>query len=161
MMKVILAEEKDLDSIMNIYHSLIGRPGCTWDEGYPNKEIVLKDISRKSMYMMMDGEERIIGVSSAGIDDELINLTCWSDSIKKPCFLARIGIIPEMQNHGYAAWMIQIISEDLITRGFDGVHFLVSKTNPAAIALYKKLGFSCCGETVDFGEDWYCYEKEL
>ena len=53
--------------------------------------------------------------------------------------------------------VIEVIKED----GFDGIRILVSKTNPAALALYEKNGFKKRGETVKFEMDWFCYQLKF
>ena len=46
-------------------------------------------------------------------------------------------------------------------RDFDGIRMLVSKTNPAALALYDKNGFEKCGETYMYGIHFYCYQMNF
>ena len=43
-------------------------------------------------------------------------------------------------------------------QGFDGMIMLVSKTNPAAMALYEKNGFDQCGDAFEYGMDFYRYQ---
>jgi ribosomal protein S18 acetylase RimI-like enzyme len=46
-------------------------------------------------------------------------------------------------------------------KGFDGIRILVSKTNPAALALYDKNGFERCGEVFMYDIDFYCYQIKI
>lgn len=154
-----LATEKNIDEILNIYHSLIGKDGCTWDFNYPSIDEVKSDIDKKSLFIVLDNKE-IIAVAAAGKDEELISMDCYSKDINAPCFLARIGVKTEFQNNGIAKYLISFIEKQMITNGFDGMHFLVSKTNPHALAVYDKMGYVCCGECEMYDKDWYCYEKK-
>lgn len=149
-----LAKHSDISEILDIYHSLIGTPGCTWDIDYPNREIVESDIDRESLYILKN-YDKIIAVAAAGINDELDHLQ-WS--IKRPCDLARIGVLPMMQNQGIGTIMLQKVIQAVKEKEFDGIRILVSKSNPAALALYNKNNFIKCGETFMYGIDFYCCE---
>ena len=148
------ADFDDAPEIINIYHSLIGTPGCTWDLDYPNNETIESDIHSQSLYILKD-KGRIIAVASAGPFDELIHLQ-WRP--KNPCELARIGVIPTIQRQGIGTIILQNVIKSVKHRGFDGIRMLVSKTNHAALALYNKNGFEMCGETFMFDMNFYCYQ---
>lgn len=154
------AINNDVKSILKIYKSLIGYPGCTWSKDYPCLSDIENDLKKESLYIILD-KDIIIGVAAAGKDDELEHLECWDKTIKNPCDLARIGVIKEYQNKGIAKELVRYIEKDVIKRGFDGIHFMVSKTNPRALALYDRLNYNCCGETSMYDREWLCYEKKL
>jgi ribosomal protein S18 acetylase RimI-like enzyme len=80
---------------------------------------------------------------------------------KNPCELARIGVIPTMQKQGVGTIILQNVINAMKKKGFDGIRMIVSKTNPAALALYDKNGFVMCGKTVMFGMDFYCYQMNF
>ena len=159
-LEIKMAKINDKEEIIKIYKSLIGFPGCTWSNEYPIIEDVEKDINKESLYIAYD-DKKIIAVAAAGKDEELEHLECWSKEIKEPCDLARIGVIKEYQNRGIAKILVKYIEQDVLTRGFDGIHFLVSKTNPKALAVYDRLEYKKCGETIMYDINWYCYEKKL
>lgn len=154
------ATNGDKEIILKIYESLIGYPGCTWSKDYPCLEDIYNDLEKESLYVVLK-RNIIIGVAAAGKDDELKHLDCWNKMIKNPCDLARIGVIKEYQNKGVAKELVKYIEKNVIKRGFDGIHFLVSKTNPRAIALYNSMNYKYCGDTTMYDRDWFCYEKKL
>lgn len=158
--RIEMATERDIEEILNIYHSLIGKDGCTWDFDYPNIDDIKNDINKKSLYIVLNDKE-IIAVAAAGEDDELRELDCYSKNIKIPCDLARIAVKTEYQNRGIAKYLISYIETQVVKRGFDGIHFLVSKTNPHAKAVYDKMNYVFCGKYMMYDKDWYCYEKKL
>lgn len=153
-----LAKWNEITEILELYHSLIGTPGCTWSLDYPNKEIVESDIEHNSLYILKDSDNRIISVAAAGADDELKGLH-WTPG--NPRNLARIGVLPANQNRGIGTIILQNVINAVKARDFDGIIMLVSKTNPSALALYDKNGFKRCGETFMYGIDFYCYELLL
>lgn len=149
-----LAKDNEIHEILDVYHHIIGTPGCTWNLDYPNKEDVESDIRRGSLYVLKENT-RIIAVAAAGPDQELEHLQ-WS--LQKPCDLARIGVIPDKQNKGVGTAILHNIIIAVKSRGFDGIRMLVSKSNPSALALYNKNHFKKCGETFMYDNDFYCYE---
>ena len=150
----MLAKDDDISEIVDLYHGLIGTPGCTWGLDYPNGETAESDISSKSLYILRKND-KIVAVASAGEFDELGHLQ-WAP--KRPCELARIGVLPTMQRQGIGTVILQNIIQTVKEKGFDGIRMIVSKTNPAALALYDKNGFERCGEASMFDMDWYCYQ---
>ena len=153
----LLAKYNDIPQIIDIYHSLIGTPGCTWSIDYPNRETAESDIESKSLYVLKKNGT-IVAVASAGEFNELGHLQ-WT--LKVPCELARIGVIPTMQKQGIGTTILQNIIKTAKEKEFDGIRMLVSKTNPSALALYDKNGFKKYGEVSMYGIDFYCYQIEI
>ncbi len=153
----LLANIDDASEIMDIYHSLIGTQGCTWSIEYPDYETVESDICNKSLYILKDNN-RIIAVAAAGSFNELEHFE-WTP--QKPCELARIGVTSTLQKQGIGTIILQNVIEAVKDRSFDGIRMLVSKTNPAALALYDKNGFERCGETYMYGIDFYRYQMNF
>jgi len=150
----LLASFDDISEIIGIYHNLIGTPGCTWSLDYPTIDIVESDIENRSLYILKD-DSRIIAVAAAGAFDELNHLQ-WK--LRNPCELARIGVISTMQRQGIGTLILQNVINTVKAKSFDGIRMLVSKTNPAALALYEKNGFERCGETFIYNIHFYCYQ---
>lgn len=149
-----LAKPDEIPEIVSIYHSLVGTPGCTWNLYYPSQETARDDIKHEYLYVLkMEGE--IVAVASVGQFDELADLS-WKP--QNPCELARIGVSPVYQKQGIGTIMLQSIIGVAKGNGYDGIRFLVSRNNPAALALYEKNGFERCGEVFRYDIDFYCYQ---
>ena len=159
--KIRKAEETDKNQILALYHSLIGTEGCTWSLEYPTMEDINQDLEKGGLYILSNEDNQIIGAATAEKDNELEKLGCWSKIITNPCDLHRIGIRQDYQNLGLAKELIKHIEKDVVKKGFDGIRFLVSKTNPNALALYNKLDYKNVGETNMYDINWFCYEKKL
>ena len=150
-----LANYNEIPEIVSIYHSLIGTPGCTWSLDYPNEETAEDDIKNNWLYTLKMND-KIIAVASAGKFDDWEHLMQWKP--KNPCELARIGVNPAFQKQGIGTIILQYVIKEMKEQGFGGMRFIVSKTNPAALALYDKNGFERCGEAIIFDIDWFCYQ---
>jgi ribosomal protein S18 acetylase RimI-like enzyme len=150
-----LAENDDIFGVVTIYHSLVGTPGCTWDFEYPSEETATHDIKNKALYVLAKDNEIIAVATATDKYNELEHLQ-WT--IQKPCELYRIGVSPKFLKQGIGSILLKNIITAMQEKGFDGIRQIVSKTNPAALALYDKNGFERCGETFLFEHEWYCYQ---
>ena len=150
----LLANYDDIPQIIDIYHSLIGTPGCAWSLDYPSRETAEADVDSKSLYVLKKNDI-IVAVASVGEFNELGHLT-WA--LKAPCELARVGVISTLQKQGIGTTILKNIIKTAKEKGFDGIRMLVSKTNPSALALYDSNGFEKCGEVFMYNIDFYCYQ---
>lgn len=155
-----LATTNDFDIIMQLYRSAIGSEGCTWNNEYPNEEILKNDIYRKDIYCLVENNE-ILGAISIDADDVIDNLPNWSPTLYPSKEIARLVVKENFQNKGIARVLLTSIMQIMKERGNIGAHFLVSKYHEKALRSYAKLGFNNKGEVSVFGVDWLCYEKEL
>ena len=143
-----------------LYSSLKGLPGCTWDEGYPNQEIVESDIQHGYLYGAIMGDE-LLAVGAALPDEELNHLDCWQIPAQKPCVFSRIGVSLSHQGQGLAGQMVRYMEEEMHLSGYDAVRMLVSPGNEKALHVYRSCGYQECGSTRMYEEDWLCMEKKL
>ena len=152
-----LAQPCDIPEIMRLYGSIVGTPDCTWSDDYPRLENVESDIAAQSLYILKDGAT-IISAAFAGACDELAEFH-WQ--CENPCELARIGVVLSMQGCGIGSLMLKNVISAVKKRGFDGIRMLVSRNNPAALAMYDKNGFTRLDEIRMFDIDFYRYEMRF
>ncbi len=145
---------------VSLYNSLIGLPGCTWDEEYPNREIIQGDLNAGNLYGAFDGN-RLIAVGAALPDEELTHLDCWRIPAQKPCVFSRIGVHTAYQGKGIAGQMVRYMEDEMRLAGFDAARMLVSPGNEKALQAYRGCGYEECGSTRMYEEDWLCFEKKL
>ena len=155
------AAKEDKAEILALYRSLVGTEFCAWTDDYPGEQDVDGDLARDGLFCLKDEEGQIIGVISIDQDEKVESLPCWSKELMPGAELSRLGVRTEYQNQGIARKLLNCGMEELKCRGKKSVHFLVCKTNQKAIRSYAKLNFNVVGECEVFGEEWWCYEKEL
>lgn len=143
-----------------LYDSLKNLPGCTWDEGYPNHDIVENDIQNSCLYGTIENGE-LIAVGAALPDEGLNHLDCWQIPAQKPCVFSRIGVSRNRQGQGLAGQMVRYMEEEMRLSGYDAVRMLVSPGNEKALHVYHSCGYQKCGSTRMYEEDWLCMEKKL
>lgn len=78
-----------ISDIMTLYSSLIGCPGCTWNNNYPNLDDVKSDIKKESLYIIIKGNE-IIAAAAADKEGDMEHISCWSSEINNPCSLSQL-----------------------------------------------------------------------
>ena len=109
----------------------------------------------------MKEDDRIVAAISLEDDEDVDRLECWDKELAPGGELARLAVLPEMQNKGLARQMLQHGMKILKERGFRSIHFLVNKHNKKAIASYAVFGFAIVGECHMYEQDFLCYEKAL
>ncbi len=68
-------------------------------------------------------------------------------------YITNVAVFPEYRNRGVATALIKYLVKSSLSENGDFVTLEVRKSNDAAIALYKKLGFNLVGERVGFYEN--------
>lgn len=159
-MQIVMATKQDQEEILQLYQAQLGREFCPWTEGYPSRETIDIDLSKNALFVMKE-HGRIVAAVSIEEDEDVDRLECWDPKLAPGGELARLAVLPEMQNRGLARKMLQYGMNVLKERGFESIHFLVNKHNKKAIASYAVFDFAVVGECHMYEQDFLCYEKKL
>ena len=153
------AEPSDAEEIEEIYCSLVGAPGCIWDDQYPTIDHVRHDIENGAAFKaVIDG--RIVGAAYCGDYEEKELLKCF-DGAEKLGEFGRVGVRREFHRMGVAEALLRYLKGNAKERGYDALSLLVARNNFGAMALYEKLGFKNVGESELYDMEWYCYLCKL
>lgn len=144
-----------------LYRSLIGQPGCTWCEEYPDEEIVAEDLHSDSLYCARENGSIVGAVSIEWQDEEMERFDCWSKENEPAAYLSRVAVSRSAQGKGLAKELMRRAMAEMKARGVKTVRYLVSPGNEAAMRAYRALAFDFSGEADAFGQHWLCYEKRL
>ncbi|MCR5281912.1 MAG: GNAT family N-acetyltransferase, partial [Lachnospiraceae bacterium] len=142
---ITLAVEKDREELLALYRAQLGREFCPWDEDYPGNETIDFDLSRDALFVMKRAG-RIIGAISLEEDADVDALSCWNPALAPGGEMARLCVLPKLQNEGLARKLMQHGIEELKKRGYRSIHFLVNKHNVKAIRSYAVFGYEVVGE---------------
>ena len=156
--KCSIALPEDAECIMKLYKTMVGKEGCTWSEDYPSMETLISDIKKGNEFCMKDNNGNIVAAIAIDEDAEVEQLEVWSKEYKNAGELSRLAVREDCQNRGLAKEMIEYVRKEMEKRGYDNIHFLASKTNPAALACYEKMDVEIVGEAFLYETDWWCYE---
>lgn len=129
----------DVPALVDICRAASTTFGSTWDEEYPNAEILLDDVARASLFKIMLND-KVAGLLAIGETDEYNALSDPSDG-ERPFDFRRFGIHPNDQGKGLGILALREALDYAEAQGATCVRVLVSPGNPSALATYRKAGF--------------------
>src|SRR5215469_14419815 len=105
--QIRLAKLNDKTDLLSLYKSMIGLPGCTWTDEYPNDEILDWDIENKHLYCLFNENDNLIAAASicSYSDGGLNDVDCFTN-VKKWAEFARVAVQRNMQKKGYAKLLL-------------------------------------------------------
>ena len=148
----------DEEGILRLYRTLAGSSFSTWDENYPNRELVKQDLREREVFVIRGEQGRILAALVSVEVDDIDHLAPWYPDVKKWIMFVRIGVDRSVQNQGLARKLVSHAIDTAEKAGYDGIRLFVSPENIPARRSYEKLGFQVCGEADHFGEHWLCYQ---
>jgi len=155
------ANSQDLDAIMNLIRSCVSHmeeQGIhQWDEIYPDEKTIRNDIEKQQLYLLED-EERVCGVIVLNeFQEPQYKSIDWKFQ-GKTLVVHRLAIEPACQGKGYARMLMQFAHKLAKEEHYENIRLDAFIRNPAAVALYEKLGYRMAG-TVTFRKgDFFCFE---
>lgn len=167
---LVAATERDVDSVLALYHActeaLLSRGIQQWNEGYPNRATAADAAARGDLYWLIDDAGAAIGsVILNALEAPEYAPIVWG-SPDPGLVIHTLVIDPRRQGTGLGR--VAMVACEAFARagGFASVRLDAYPGNPAAIALYERLGYQRCGE-VHFGfkppghERYTVFEKTL
>ncbi|RKS92490.1 L-amino acid N-acyltransferase YncA [Flavobacterium limicola] len=160
------AELSEIDSIWEILQQAIQRrkkDGSTqWQDGYPNPEVIQKDIEKGEGFVLADGET-IIGYSAVLINDEPAYATIEGNWLTNDDFVVmhRVAISEKYLGKGLAKLMLKNIEDFALSNNIFSVKADTNFDNPAMMKIFETLGYIYCGEVFFRGSPRKAYEKVL
>ena len=160
-MKIRCANSQDLNAVMNLIRS------CTcymeaqeihqWDEIYPDESTIKNDIGKQQLYLLKD-TGYICGIIALNeFQEPQYKNISWKFQ-GKTLVVHRLAIEPSCQRKGYARMLMQFAHKLAIEQQYETIRLDAFVHNPAAVALYEKLGYRMAG-TVTFRKgDFFCFE---
>lgn len=131
-MKLEPAHLEEADAILELYHSVLDTPGCRWSMDYPTMENIKEDIAGDALFCLRENGE-IISVISCEYDEVTDAFDCWTEALFPHLEIARLCVHHDYQGRGIAGRM----------------------------KAYSRLGFTKVGEVQYYGDDYFCFEKEI
>ena len=168
-MKIILAEEKDLVDIKEMYVKIINNMisnGITiWNKYYPI-EVFEEDIREKNLYLLKNNDV-ILGAFALYEHKDIESDVKWKDTKTKAYLLNRVGVNVDYIRQGIGQKLVDEADKLAREKGAKFLRLLVVKENTPAIKLYDKCEFERVEglheEKIrdDYSLFEYAYEKEL
>ena len=145
-MTIRQAKISDIDNIMRMYKScvngMIEENIDQWDDTYPNKDIIIKDIVNKTYYIYILNNTIVGGINIDSIQDKTYLDIKWDDTEDKYLVVHRLGIRKEYWNKGIGRKLMLFTESLVLEKKLNSIRLDTYSNNPIAINFYLKLGFS-------------------
>lgn len=133
-----------------------------WQDGYPNPEVVQKDIKKAEGFVLTDGET-IIGYSAVLINDEPAYENIEGKWLTSDDFVVmhRVAISEKYLGKGLAKMILKYIENFAASNNIYSVKADTNFDNIAMIKIFESSGYKYCGEVYFRGSPRRAYEKVL
>jgi GNAT superfamily N-acetyltransferase len=133
-----------------------------WQDGYPNPEVVKKDIEKEAGFVLTDGE-KIVGYCAVLINDEPEYAKIEGKWLSNNDFVVfhRVAISEQYLGKGCAQKMIGHIEDYAIHNNIYSVKADTNFDNNAMMKVFEKLGYTFCGYVYFRGSQRKAFEKVL
>ncbi len=163
------ATVRDVDAVAAIYRActaaLLARGIRQWDDHYPVRATAAAAVARGDLFLIVDGDATIGAVTLNDVAAAEYAAIAWR--APEPALIVHALVIdPARQGGGVGRAAMACCEGFARDRGFASVRLDAYPGNPAAIALYERLGYALRGH-VHFGwkpaghEQYAVYEKRL
>ena len=133
-----------------------------WQDGYPNPEVVQKDIEKGEGFVLVEGET-IIGYSAVLINDEPAYEEIEGNWLTNNDFVVihRVAISEKYLGKGLAKMIIKYVEDFALSNNIFSVKADTNFDNIAMIKIFENSGYAYCGEVYFRGSSRKAYEKVL
>jgi GNAT superfamily N-acetyltransferase len=133
-----------------------------WQDGYPNPEIVQKDIEKGEGFVLLSGET-IIGYSAVLINNEPAYEKIEGNWLTNDDFvvLHRVAISEKYLGKGFAKMILGYIEDFARSNNIYSIKADTNFDNIAMLKIFENSGYSYCGEVYFRGSARKAYEKVL
>lgn len=133
-----------------------------WQDGYPNQEVIRKDIEKGAGFVLTEGET-IIGYCAVLINDEAEYAKIKGRWLSDNDFVVfhRVAISEKYLGKGLAKKMLGYIEEFAMNKNIYSIKADTNFDNLAMLKIFEKMGYVYCGEVFFRGRPRRAYEKVL
>lgn len=133
-----------------------------WQDGYPNPEVVQKDIEKGVGYVLTEGET-IIGYCAVIVNNEPAYETIKGKWLTNDDFVVihRIAISKMYLGKGLTKIILQNIEDFALNNNVFSIKADTNFDNFAMLKIFEKSGYTFCGEVYFRGSPRKAFEKVL
>jgi GNAT superfamily N-acetyltransferase len=133
-----------------------------WQDGYPNPDVVQKDIESGHGFVLVEGET-IIGYSAVIMNDEPAYDNIEGKWLTNEDFVVihRVALSEQHLGKGLAKIIIGYIEDFALQNKIYSVKADTNFDNIPMMKIFKNLGYTLCGEVFFRGSPRKAYEKVL
>lgn len=133
-----------------------------WQDGYPNLDVVQKDIEKGEAYVLTEGKT-IIGYSAVVVNDEPEYAKIEGKWLTNNDFVVfhRLAISEKYLGKGLAKKIIRYIEEFGISNKIYSIKADTNYDNISMMKIFEKMDYTFCGVVYFRGSPRKAYEKVL
>ena len=133
-----------------------------WQDGYPNKDVVQKDIEKGEGFVLVK-EQRIIGYSAVLVNDEPAYEKIEGNWLTNDDFVVvhRVAISEKYLGKGYGKMILKRIEDFAVSKNVYSIKADTNFDNIAMMKIFESSGYIYCGEVYFRESSRKAYEKVL
>ncbi len=132
-----------------------------WDEIYPNRTIIEKDIKSNHAYGIFVDNQLTGYFAINDCQENEYNQINWQYITGKHLVIHRLFIDPEYQGKGLAKKILSFTEKYGRSNKYSSIRLDAFVNNKSALALYEKNMFELRGQVVFRKGTFNCYEKKI
>lgn len=133
-----------------------------WQDGYPNPEVIAKDIQKGAGFVLTNNET-IIAYSAVLLNDEPEYANIKGNWLTNDDFVVihRVAVAEKYLGKGLAKMIFQSIEKFALDNKIYSIKVDTNYDNSAMLKILEKLGYTYCGEVFFRGSSRKAFEKLL
>lgn len=133
-----------------------------WQDGYPNPEVIKKDIEKSAGYVLTD-RNSIIGYCAILINDEPEYANIEGNWLTNEDFVVfhRVAISEKYLGKGLSKKILESIEVVALDNGIYSIKADTNFDNIAMLKAFERMGYFYCGEVYFRGQARKAFEKVL
>lgn len=160
------AELADIDRIWMILRKAIERRkaegSSQWQDGYPNPEVIKKDIEKGAGYVLVADDE-VVAYCAVMINDEPAYADIEGQWLTNEDFVVihRVAVAARFLGKGIALRLFRFIEEFAVAHQIFSVKVDTNFDNGAMLHIFERLEYVYCGTVNLRGGERKAFEKKL
>lgn len=158
----------DLESIYfntkSCAEQLINQGVFQWNEAYPSKEIIQKDIELKQLWKLAINDKVIGSIVLTEIEDADYKDVNWLTENSQNLYIHRLAIHPNFQGEGYAQKLMDFAENYASKNNYNSIRLDTFSQNKRNQIFYKKRNYIQLDAIFLPNQStypFYCFEKVL
>lgn len=133
-----------------------------WQDGYPNPEVVKKDIDAGHGFVLTE-DETIVGYTAVLINDEPEYAKIIGEWLSNDDFVVfhRVAISENHLGKGLSKKILEFIEDFALSNKIYSIKADTNFDNPAMLKIFEKSGYKYCGKVYFRGSERKAFEKVL
>jgi ribosomal protein S18 acetylase RimI-like enzyme len=161
----VVATAGDLSKLAELTTACIARMRADgieqWDEVYPDVAVITRDLTAGTLHVLRESDGIIGCFTLDTTHDPLWAGMVWAVAPESAAVVHRLMVHPAAQGRGLAKQLMAHAETLARARGFRAIHLDCFTANPAALALYERLGYRRTGTATMRKGPFVCFEKLL